>query len=390
MTVGPAAESGAANPPAARTASPLLRRPGAVAAAPPDAGVAAHYGDPTREQRALTAGTGVVDLSHLGVVTVSGPDRTTLLNSLASQALLDLAPGESRELLLLDPHGRVEHAAAVLDDGERTWLVTETEHGPLLAAFLDRMRFMLRVEVTDVTQETAVLATTVAGGDRVASAAPGALVWFDPWPVTGSGGTRYGPPDAEHPGLETRFALALVARADLPHVVARLEEAGGVLAGALAWEALRVAAWRPRLAREVDERTIPHELDWLRTAVHLQKGCYRGQETVARVVNLGRPPRRLVLLHLDGSEHVLPDVGAPVLHEGREVGRVTTAVRHHEDGPLALAVVKRSVPVDAPLVAGGIAAAQEEVVRAEGTSDARPPERAELPPVSALRRRPSA
>ena len=79
------------------------------------------------------------------------------------------------------------------------------------------------------------------------------------------------------------------------------------LAGIWAAEALRVAAWRPRLGFETDHRTIVHEVDWLRTAVHLHKGCYRGQETVARVHNLGRPPRRLVFLHLDGSGHVLPD-----------------------------------------------------------------------------------
>jgi folate-binding protein YgfZ len=370
--------------------SPLLDRPGAVPAGGPDAGVAAHYGDPVREQRALSVGRGIVDLSHLGVLTVDGTDRISWLNTLASQLLLGIEAEEPREVLWLDPHGRVEHAAALLDDGERTWLVTEAADAPALAAFLDSMRFMLRVEVADMRGAVAVLGTTRDGAADLLAAAPDALLWADPWPVTGPGGGAYGPADAEHPGAETRFVLALVRRDDLERVVARFERNGGTLAGALAWEALRVAAWRPRLAREVDERTIPHELDWLRTAVHLNKGCYRGQETVARVVNLGRPPRRLVMLHLDGSEHVLPDVGAPVLHGEREVGQVTSVARHHELGPVALAVVKRSVPVDAPLTAGGIAAAQEEVVRASGTSDARPPERDDMPHVTSLRRRPPA
>jgi folate-binding protein YgfZ len=316
---------------------------------------------------------------------VSGPDRISWLNTLSSQSLLGLPPGESRELLLLDPHGRVEHVAALVDDGERAWLITETSDAPALAAFLDRMRFMLRVEVHELAPEYAVLGTTAAGLQRLRAAAPEALLWSDPWPITGPGGATYGPPDGAHPGAEHRFVLAVVPRHDLVDVVARFE---GSLAGALAWEALRVAAWRPRLAREVDERTIPHELDWLRTAVHLHKGCYRGQETVARVVNLGRPPRRLVLLHLDGSEHVLPEVGAAVLSGEREVGRVTSAVRHHELGPIALAVIKRSVPVDAPLTAGGVAAAQEVVVSAEGASTARPADRADMPHVTSLRRRP--
>lgn len=135
-------------------------------------------------------------------------------------------------------------------------------------------------------------------------------------------------------------------------------DAGVSRAGTWASEALRVAALRPRFGVDTDHRTIPHELDWLRTAVHLNKGCYRGQETVARVRNLGRPPRRIVLLHLDGSEHALPEAGAPVLLGDRQVGRITSAVRHYEDGPLALAVVKSSVSQDETLTVGGIAAAQ--------------------------------
>ncbi len=367
--------------------SPLLTRPGAVVGAAPDAGVPLHYGDPVREQRALAAGRGVVDLSHLGVVTVGGPDRLSWLNSLSSQALLGLAAGESREVLLLDPHGHVVHAMALVDDGATAWLVTEAAAAAGLVAFLDSMRFMLRVEVADATEAFAVLGACASAAERLVVAAPDAIVWRDPWPTTAPGGASYGCPDAEHPGTETPFVLAVLPRAELPGAVVRLEAGGASLAGTWAWEALRVAAWRPRPAREVDERTLPHEVDWLRTAVHLNKGCYRGQETVARVVNLGRPPRRLVMLHLDGSEHVLPEAGAAVLDGAREVGRVTSVVRHHELGPVALAVVRRSVPTDAVLSVGGIAAAQEVVVRPDGVSDARPPERSDVPPVQALRRR---
>lgn len=378
--------------------SPLLSRPGAVVGVEPDAGVALHYGDPSREQRALEAGRAVVDLSHLGVLTVGGPDRLTWLHSLCSQSLLGLAPGEAREMLLLDPHGHVEHAAALLDDGERTWLVTEAAHAAPLAAFLDRMRFMLRVEVADVGADRAVLGLAASALPRLAQAAPDALVWRDPWPGIADGGASYGPRGAGHPGGEYPSALAVVPREALGEVVGRFEADGGSLAGTWAWEAVRVAAWRPRLAREVDERTVPHELDWLRTAVHLEKGCYRGQETVARVVNLGRPPRRLVFLHLDGSEHVLPGPGSPVAWGERVVGRVTSSARHRDLGPIALAVVKRSVPADAVLRvgvdvaderSGSVAAAQEVIVPVEGLSDARPHQRDEMPAVRSLRRRPS-
>jgi folate-binding protein YgfZ len=362
-----------------RHTSPLLARHGAVAAAGPDTGVAWHYGDPTAEQRALARGGAVVDQSHLGVVRVTGPDRLSWLNSITSQELTTLPPRTSTELLVLSPHGHVEHAAGVVDDGASTWLLTETPAG--LAAWLDRMRFMMRVEVADLTDEWAAIGEPVD-----AEGTPDEPVtWRDPWPTTAPGGTRYGPADADHPGADRPWRLVLVPRASLADEIAAREAAGWALVGTWAAEAARVEAWRPRASHEVDHRTIPHELDWLRTAVHLHKGCYRGQETVARVHNLGRPPRRLVMLHLDGSGHLLPELGATVhlaaeagadAPLGREVGTVTSVGRHHELGPIALAVVKRSTPVDATLgVAcdgGTVAAGQEEVVPGEGTSVDRP------------------
>jgi tRNA-modifying protein YgfZ len=120
----------------------------------------------------------------------------------------------------------------------------------------------------------------------------------------------------------------------------------------MAFEALRVESRRPRAHLDTDDRTIPHEVDWIPSAVHLTKGCYRGQETVARVANMGRPPRRLVLLLLDAGDEELPLTGDPVLRDGRAVGRVGSVTQHHELGPVALALLKRSVPADAELTAG--------------------------------------
>ena len=314
--------------------SPLLGRPGAVAADPPDAGVAAHYGDPYREQRQLVEGVASVDLSHRPVVRVSGPDRLTWLHSLTSQHLEHLAAGEATEALLLSPHGHVEHAMSLVDDGESTWLHVEPGTADELVRFLDSMRFWSQVEVEDVTATHALVLRP--------DAVPGAV-------------SRRVPDGVE----------SFVRREELAAHLA------GELAGVLALEALRVAAGRPRFGLETDHRTIPHEVGWIPSAVHLDKGCYRGQETVARVQNLGRPPRRLVLLHLDGSDSVLPATGDPVQLEGRDVGRVTSAARHHELGPIALAVVKRSTPPDADLVVGvageggaGVAAGQEVLVPA--------------------------
>ncbi|MBU4216131.1 MAG: folate-binding protein [Actinobacteria bacterium] len=360
--------------------SPLLDRHGAVAGTGADAGVAWHYGDPTAEQRALVRGAAVVDQSQLGVVTVTGPDRLTWLHSITSQQLTGLAPRTSTETLVLSPNGHIEHAAAVVDDGTVTWLITETAPG--LAAWLDSMRFMLRVEVADVTDDWAVLGEPVAaegGADEL-------VTWHDLWPRVAVGGTRYGPSDEEHPGADRAWRLVLVPRGELLREVAAREAAGWSLAGTWASEALRIEAWRPRFSHEVDHRTLPHELDWLRTAVHLNKGCYRGQETIARVHNLGRPPRRLVMLHLDGSGHLLPEPGASVRAQadGPVLGVLTSSARHHELGPVALAVLKRSAPVDLDLIVdedgGAVAAAQDVVVPPDGVSVDRPAPRGPLAP----------
>lgn len=332
--------------------SPLLDRPGAVPGDGPDTGVAWHYGDPVREQRALLDGSAVVDLSHRGVLTVSGSDRLSWLHSVTTQQLSDLPAGVSAEALVLTPTGHIERNLHVVDDGERTWVSTEPGQAQPLAAWLDSMRFMLDVQVRDVSAEYAVLGEP----SRQVGGPDGSLVWVDPWPGPVGQTACYGP-TTDHPGEQYRWREVLVERGRLVAAVADRP-----LAGTWATEALRIAAWRPRLGLDTDHRSIPHELDWLRTAVHLAKGCYRGQETVARVHNLGRPPRRVVFLHLDGSVDRLPAHGAPVADGDRVVGSVTSSARHHELGPIALAVVKRAVPVDVPLLADGVAAAQQVIV----------------------------
>ena len=329
--------------------SPLLDRASAVPAAGPDTGVAWHYGDPVAEQRALAAGTARVDLSHRGVVSITGPDRLSWLHSITTQQLTGLQPYRSTETLVLSPKGHIEHDLHLVDDGQTSWVTVEPGTAPALTGWLRSMQFMLRVDVQDVTLAWAVVGEPV--GDESGPGQP--LAWRDPWPEVGEGSVAYSDPDA-HPAWTWRELI--VPRAELDAL------AGEGLAGVWAFEALRIQAWRPRLGFETDHRTIPHEVDWLRTAVHLQKGCYRGQETVARVHNLGRPPRRLVMLHLDGSEHRWPSAGAEVSLDGRPIGRVTSAGRHFELGPIALAVVKRNVPLGATLQADGIAAAQEPIV----------------------------
>jgi folate-binding protein YgfZ len=322
--------------------SPLLAEPGAVPAEGPDAGVAVHYGDPYAEQRGIAASWGVVDASHRDVVRITGADRLSWLHSLTTQHLDQLAPGGSAEALILDPQGHVEHHLDLADDGEATWAHVEAGSAAALVEFLTSMRFMLRVEPAEVSGEYAVL--TILGPDARGHRVGSAVVTAD----------------------NAFESNVIVPRERLADEVAALRAAGATLAGTWAHEALRIAAGRPRMGLDTDHRAIPHELGWIETAVHLDKGCYRGQETVARVHNLGHPPRRLVLLNLDGSEDRLPAHADPVRLEaaagGAEVGFVGSAARHYELGPIALALVKRTVPVDATLLADGIPAAQEIIV----------------------------
>lgn len=315
--------------------SPLLDLPGAVAGDGVDAPVAGHYGSFFGEQRTLESGGGFVDLSHRGVVRVSGPDRLTWLHSLTSQFFEGLQPGRAVGALVLSPQGHVEHAMYGTDDGEAFTAHVEPGEAPALVAWLDSMRFMMRVEVTDVTDELAV---------------------------------TWRPSRAGEPVEAPYAAYEIIPRDQL----STYAEAAGPACGTWAFEALRIARGEPRLGLDTDHRTIPNEAGWIGPAVHLDKGCYRGQETVARVHTLGKPPRRLTLLHLDGSANRLPTRGADLTVGDRAAGFVGTSARHHELGPIALGMVKRNVGLDTELVADGIAASQEVLVDPEVGLHVRP------------------
>ena len=368
-------------------------------------GATPHFGDPSGEQWALEGGRALVRRPDLAVIAVSGADRLTWLTSLASQIVTDLVPGASRELLILSPEGRVEHWAGASDDGEALHLIVERADLSGFVAFLDSMRFALRVSVAE--RDVAVFSSVRAGANtpEAVAALPGHLwTWEDPWPGVVEGGAAYFQGE-RHPGARTPMMFHAVSRQAADEFEAAWL-AGGAASGAaeahaapssappgarsstpspaggkrrragyLAWEAMRIAAWKPRLGRETDARAIPPEVDWLRTAVHTAKGCYRGQETIARVINLGRPPRRLTYLQLDGSRGDLPAPGTPITVGGRQVGVITSSARHADEGPIALALIARAVPVSTVFDIDGVAAAQEEIVPVHGKSSVSPESR---------------
>ena len=325
-----------------------------------DQGIPWHYGEPMREQRWLQAGEAFADLSNRGVVSVSGPDRLSWLNDLTTALLLDLAPGDSRTALILDPNGRVEHELHLVDDGETCWIIVAPGAAESVVHYLRSMQFMLRVEVLDRSDEVAVVGSLAGPTPAAALVSWHAAAEFAGTGTTPAGADRGGEAGKYVPARPDNFPAveAIVLREELASTLAARPHR----AGSWAWEALRVAAAVPRVGIDTDERSLPHELGWIGPAVHLAKGCYRGQEAVARTHNMGRPPRRLVLLHLDGSAEALPQPGDDVQLADARVGRVGTVVVHHELGPISLAVVKsRTDPTEAFQVSG-VAAGQQPVV----------------------------
>lgn len=330
---------------AAAYSSPLLAVPGAVPPPEewPDQGVAWHCGDPFVEQREAANGAVVIDRSNRIVISVTGADRLSWLHSLTSQSFTDLAEGATAESLLLDVHGRIEHHFIATHFDGTIWIDTEPDRAPALLDYLRKMIFWSKVEVA----ETDMAVLTLIGPKRteILPASDSAH------PLTEGGFTRPLAWPAEG------RSDVLLPRTQLADAWTQLFGAGARPAGTWAFEALRVTSLRPRVGVDTDDRTIPHEARWIGTAaqhgaVHLDKGCYRGQETVARVHNLGRPPRHLVLLQLDGSDEHRPVTGDPVTAGGRSVGRLGTVVEHFEYGPIALALVKRNVTPQTELTAG--------------------------------------
>lgn len=368
-----------------------------------------HFGNPLREQALLAQGQAWAWLSR-DVVEVSGADRLSYLTTVSTQVLTDLEnDGQSRQVLFLDANGHILYAALAVAalvpaqaeqaaPGEQSvLLLVDAGCGEGLAQLLNSRRFMLRVQA-QVRPDLQVAGAIGDGVQKLAGVVENLVTtWSDPWPGITPGGSTYFT-GTRHPGANYRAGGVVVAREAGQAALGRetvpsqapaageLIQAGDLTqVGELAWEALRIEAGLPRWAREVDARAIPNELDWLRTGVHLNKGCYPGQETIARTVNLGRPPRRLVQLQLAGWQGQLPEVGARVYlpvgdnPAGKVVGAITSVARHWELGNIALALVRRGVPAQAELAvdleAGYESASQELLVDPAGKAEASPSQR---------------
>lgn len=316
------------------------------------ASVAWHYGAPLVEQRHLREDCGIVDRSYYRIIEITGEDRLTYLNTLFSQKVDEAAPGTVTEALNLDANGHVLHHMifTILEDSV---LIDVSPAGfDSLLKYLNMMVFWSKVEIKEA--ERAIISVM---GPRSPEVLVNAGLAFPQLGKATSVGNSY----VRHLGWPSGGRVdVLVRRADLVGAWDALTAAGAAPVGLMGWEAERVVALRPEMALDVDEKTIPHEVPrWIASeldaaAVHLDKGCYRGQETVSRVHNVGRSPRVLVMLQLDGSA-TLPEPGDTVTMGKRAVGRVGTVVQHADFGPIALALVKRSAQESEGLTVGDCA-----------------------------------
>ncbi len=328
-----------------------------------------HFGGPIPEQRTLTEGpesSVVVDDSTV-VYRLRGADRLTWLHSLTSQSLVGMQPGDSAETLILDPNGHVEHMLRLVEGtDETTWMLLHVGYAEAAVEWLNKMRFRADVSIEDASADV-VTVSEYRAGSPARALLPVIATWVDPWGEVVDGGFSYA---NELP--EWHRVVHLVP-ADWATSVSPLIADGSLkLAGHLAADALRIAAGRPEPTDFEGVNALPHEYDLLRTSVHLNKGCYRGQETVAKVFNVGRPPKRLVMLYLDGSDVELPAAPPPipgVIEMGNPVGWILAAAHHYELGPIALAVLLRKIdPTSEVFLAGGgfppMTATQQEIVPA--------------------------
>ncbi|MGA1329134.1 MAG: YgfZ/GcvT domain-containing protein [Candidatus Nanopelagicales bacterium] len=333
-----------------------------VAVSPPqewlDQDIPWHFGNPLAEQKLLANGDGVVELSNRVVISLTGPERLTWLDSISSHQVANLIPSQSASTLILSPHGHVEHELHVIAGEEVCYLIAEADTADALLGDLQRMKFMAQVEI-NLASDLAVVFEPI----REISDLP---TWLTPLEFGELGLTAAG---SSAGGDQSRYLLprpakfvgreVLVPKAELANYLS-----GKQLAGSWSYNALRIAAGVPRI-KDLDHKTLPHEIGLIGPAVHLSKGCYRGQETVARLHNLGKPPRRLTLLYLEAGDDELPAHGDLVKVADQEVGVICSAAQHFELGPIALALIKRSVAESETVSVSGKNATQHSIINSE-------------------------
>jgi tRNA-modifying protein YgfZ len=264
------------------------------------------------------------DRSARGKLRFEGPQRAWFLHQVLTQAFEDVVAGEARDAAMITPHGRMLGYLEVLALEDALLAHFEPELARTLPEDLARYVFATRVTIEDVTDDMGLV--LVAGpGFEDATRSTGAVA---------------------HPtrGLGIPAAYLWIEGASAPELLSHLESEGFRRAEEEELELVRVANGVPRWGRDMDSKTIPQEVGVDGVAVHYDKGCYLGQEAMAKIHFRGKINRHLARLEGDGALAG----GVDVLLDGARVGRVTSAA-----GERALAIIRRDVEEGATVQAGG-------------------------------------
>jgi tRNA-modifying protein YgfZ len=289
---------------------------------------------------AVREGVVAVDRPDLATIGLRGADVLRYLHAVCTQDTAGLRPGDAAEALLLSPKGRIEFAFRLAVLAEGVLLDTDGDAAPALAERLARFVFRYDVTVAEPTKGAVSLLGPAAGGAVAAAGLP----------VPGTPGDPGGPGLVAH---RTAVGVDLVGP-DAPAAAGALKRAGVAAGPAELWELVRVERGLPRAGRELTDDVLAEEAGLLGSHVHLDKGCYPGQETVARVHNLGQVQRRLAGLSFrpDGPGGLPAPPTDLVTDDGRRAGQLRSVVDHPELGPIGLAYVRRVVEPGRLVLAG--------------------------------------
>lgn len=291
------------------------------------------------QYRQLREECGLLDRSNRGKLIVSGPEAAEYLQGQLTNDVEALRPGEGLYAALLDRKGHIEADMRVLrTSADEVWIDTEPEGLASALRHLETYKIGREVSVVDIGAERAILSLIGPRAVEVAGTAPLPEFAHEPASIDG----------VECLAVGTDLGVDLIVKAAAAPRLREALLAAAAEVEAAAAEALRIESGRPRFGAEMNPETMPAEAGIVERAVSFTKGCYIGQEPVARLHYKGRPNR-----HLRGLQLSAPAVAGEPLRLGeKEVGRIGSAALSPARGPIALAIVRREAEPGDELAVG--------------------------------------
>ncbi len=292
------------------------------------------------QYRQLREECGVLDRSDRGKLLVTGSEAAEYLQGQLTNDIEALAPGEGCYAALLDRKGHMQADMRVLVvDGEKIWIDTEPEALAAARRHLEMYKIGRDADVVDAGAERAIVSLIGPRSAELAGSSPLPEYFHEEIKVDG----------IECPAVGTALGIDLIPRAeDRERLIAALAAAGAPAVDPAAGEIVRIESGTPRFGSEMDTATMPAEAGIVAAAVNFEKGCYIGQETVARLHYKGKPNRHLRGLQLSGPA----EPGTTLSLGEKEVGKLGSSCVSPAHGPIGLAIVRREAEPGAELLVG--------------------------------------